>query len=81
VWEVPKPLPGLLEFRDLYLEVMKEKKPRLDIDFHHVRRIDKKVEEIFKADVCTKITEQFEKRRDDFTETFWGKFLKFVGLK
>ena len=81
VWEVPKPLPGLLEFRDLILEVMKEKKPHLDIDFHHVRKIDKRVEEVFNADVCTKITEKFEERKGDFFTRFWRKISEFFGAK
>jgi len=79
VWEVPKPLSGLLEFRDLILEVMKEKKPHLDIDFRHVRRIDKKVEEVFNTDVCTKVFQQFEERREDFFSRFWKKISEFFG--
>ena len=80
VWEVPKPLPGLLEFRDLILEVINEKGGNISIDFHHVRKIDKKVEEIFKADVCTQIVSKFEEKKENFFERFWKRLGSFFGI-
>ena len=53
VWEVPKPTKGLLKFRDIYLEILSKEDKALELDFSHVRRIDKKVSDIFKADICT----------------------------
>jgi len=53
VWEVPKPTKGLMKFRDIYLEILSKEDKALELDFSHVRRIDKKVSDIFKADICT----------------------------
>jgi len=64
VWEVPKPVKGLVKFRDVYLEVLSSGKKAIDLDFSHVRRIDRLVSEVFKADICTivdKIHEEKEK--------------------
>jgi succinate dehydrogenase / fumarate reductase iron-sulfur subunit len=53
VWEVPKPVKGLMKFRDIYLQILSKEDKALEIDFSHVRRIDRMVGEIFKADICT----------------------------
>jgi len=63
VWEVPKPVKGLLKFRDIYLEVLSKEDKPLELDFSHVRRIDKKVSEIFKADICTIIDKAHESEK------------------
>ncbi len=55
VWKVPKPVKGLLKFRDIYLEVLSKDEKAIDIDYSHARWIDKKVSEVFDADICTKI--------------------------
>ena len=53
VWEVPKPTKGLMKFRDIYLEILSKEEKALELDFSHVRKIDKMVSDIFKADICT----------------------------
>jgi succinate dehydrogenase / fumarate reductase iron-sulfur subunit len=53
VWEVPKPVKGLLRFRDIYLEILSEEDKALELNFSHVRKIDRLVSEEFQADVCT----------------------------
>ncbi|SMP06228.1 succinate dehydrogenase / fumarate reductase iron-sulfur subunit [Desulfurobacterium pacificum] len=54
VWEVPKPVKGLLKFRDTYLEILsKSEEKAMRIDFSHVREIDRLVSDFFKADICT----------------------------